>query len=177
MKRVLSEMLSAEEPLPPEEEPLPPEEEPADPVPTDGRFWSDDFEQQSTGNHVPGWVDTAAGNSMNEDDMLFGVSDLGGNRVLGTTSTETNIHSHYITPESVAWSAYEYRGRMLVTDRNKDDPPIAMDRDPPVPSPVGTRRLSPWIMSIRSSSMPSSAATRSQIQPSTEPGPKSSIAV
>ncbi len=43
------------------------------------------------------WVDTQAGNSMAEDDSLFQVVDLGGNEVFGTSSTQTNIHSHYIT--------------------------------------------------------------------------------
>jgi len=55
---------------------------------------------------------------MVEDDSLFGVADLGGNHVFGTSSTKTNIHSHYVSSESAGWSAYEFRGRMLITDPN-----------------------------------------------------------
>ena len=47
----------------------------------------------------------------------------------------------------------------LPTERNSDEPPIAIVREPPVPSPVGTRRLSPWMTSIMSMSTFNSAAT------------------
>ncbi len=65
---------------------------------------------------MPGWVDTKAGNSLVEDDSLFQVMYFGGNRVFGTTSTRTNIHSHYVADGSAEWSAYEFGGRMLITD-------------------------------------------------------------
>jgi hypothetical protein len=65
---------------------------------------------------VPGWVDTKARASMSRDDSLFKVVDRGGNRVFGTTSTANGIHSHYLTLESVDWSGYELRGRVLITD-------------------------------------------------------------
>jgi hypothetical protein len=85
--------------------------------PSDGdALLGNDFESSATGQYVSGWFDTGAGNSMMQDDSLFRVVDLSGNRVFGTTSTLTNIHSHYVGTGSSDWSAYEFRGRMLITD-------------------------------------------------------------
>ena len=50
-----------------------------------------------------------------EDDTLFQVFDLGGNNVFGTTSTQRNIHSHYVGPGGAGFSSYEYTGRMMMT--------------------------------------------------------------
>jgi PKD repeat protein len=74
------------------------------------------FEGYATGAQPTDWTDTAAGNSMSEKDSLFKVMDLGGERVFGTSSTETNIHSHYTGTALEGLSAYEYMGRMMVTD-------------------------------------------------------------
>jgi hypothetical protein len=75
-----------------------------------------DFDTASVGSSVSGWVDTGPDNSLSIDDSLFRVVDVNGNHVLATTSTETNIHSHYVDGESRSWSGYEFRGAMLITD-------------------------------------------------------------
>jgi hypothetical protein len=63
-----------------------------------------------------GWVDTGPGNSRGVDDALFGVLELGRNKVLGTTSAANDIHSHYVTTASPGWSRYEFSGRMRASD-------------------------------------------------------------
>jgi hypothetical protein len=82
----------------------------------EGVVFNSDFESSATGQHVPGWVDTRAGNSMVEDDSLFSVTTLSGNRVFSTSSTQINIHSHYVDGGSAGWSGYELDGRMRVSD-------------------------------------------------------------
>lgn len=74
--------------------------------------WFEDFESSALGAVIPGWLDTAANNSMSEDDSLFRVSDLGGDRVLSTYSTAINIHSHYVGTGSLGWARYDLLGRM-----------------------------------------------------------------
>ena len=56
--------------------------------PSPGSSCSQDFESLSTGTAVPGWRDTSANNSFSEDDSLFAVTDLSGNRVLSTSSPD-----------------------------------------------------------------------------------------
>jgi hypothetical protein len=53
---------------------------------------------------------------MNPDDSLFRVMDLSGERVFGTGSTDTNIHSHQTSGPLVGISAYEYTGRMRISE-------------------------------------------------------------
>jgi len=79
-------------------------------------LWYEDFAMHSVGSFVSSWIDTEAGNSMTENDGLFGVGDLSGNRVFFTQSTDTNIHSHYVSSNSESWSNYELRGRFGITD-------------------------------------------------------------
>jgi len=79
-------------------------------------LWYEDFSMHSVGSFVSSWVDTEAGNSMNEDDGLFEVGDLSGNRAFFTRSTDTNIHSHYVSSNSESWRSYEVRGRLGITD-------------------------------------------------------------
>jgi hypothetical protein len=78
---------------------------------------AEDSETYAAGENFADWLDTAANNSMTEDDRLFQVYDLGGEKVFGTTSTQTNIHSHYFATEIDFVSAYEYTGRMMMTSR------------------------------------------------------------
>jgi hypothetical protein len=52
-------------------------------------FYSEDFESYAGGADPSDWYDSAAGNSLLEDDSLFKVFDLGGNKALGTTSEPT----------------------------------------------------------------------------------------
>jgi len=75
-----------------------------------------DFETYSDGDNPDDWLDTAANNSMTEDDSLFKVFDLGGEKVYGTNSTQTNIHSHYVGAGSDSLAGYEYTGRMMITN-------------------------------------------------------------
>lgn len=42
------------------------------------------------------WVDTGADNSLSTNDGLFSVVNVGSNPALSTTSSLTNIHSHYV---------------------------------------------------------------------------------
>ena len=79
-------------------------------------LWYEDFEASALGSFLPSWVDTAADNSMQENDALFSVAELGSNRVLATSSTAINIHSHYMGSGSSDWSDYELRGGMRVSD-------------------------------------------------------------
>lgn len=109
---------SGTEPEPePEPEPAPtPTPTPTpEPTPTPGAAWSQNFESSATGTAVPAWLDTGANNSLSEDDSLFAVTDLSGNRVFSTSSTATNIHSHYAGTGSRDWSHYELRGRMRIS--------------------------------------------------------------
>jgi hypothetical protein len=82
--------------------------------------YAEDFEAYNDGDDPAGWLDTAANNSMAENDSLFEVFDLSGNKVFGTTSTQTNIHSHYPGPGIDTLSAYEYSGRMMMTSSDGD---------------------------------------------------------
>ena len=80
------------------------------------QIWWENFETLPDSTDPPNWVDTQAGSSLVPDDSLFKVVDLGGNKAFGTESPLNNIHSHYISSGSPDWSAYEYQGRMLITD-------------------------------------------------------------
>jgi hypothetical protein len=118
------------QPLPepePEPEPLPepePEPEPApEPSPEPpggempGALFFDDFEGYTAGQDPFAWFDTSGNNSMNESSRLFSVGPMpDGGQGLVTTSTETNIHSHYVTAESAQWWGYEYFGQMRFSD-------------------------------------------------------------
>ena len=77
---------------------------------------SEDFDSYSVGEDPLYWIDTAANNSMTENDNLFEVFELSGEKVFGTTSTATNIHSHYIGAGNEGFSNYMYSGRMMMTD-------------------------------------------------------------
>ncbi|MCD4808552.1 MAG: hypothetical protein K8R17_01485, partial [Methanosarcinales archaeon] len=80
-----------------------------------GVIYTEDFEDYPAGADPVDWLDTAADNSMLEDDSLFKVFDLSGNKVFGTTSTLANIHSHYMGAGIDTLSSYEYTGRMRMT--------------------------------------------------------------
>lgn len=78
--------------------------------------WSSDFEDVAVGANPSAWVDTRERNSLAVNDALFKVASVGATHALSTSSTQPNIHSHYVTPESQGWAAYEYSGRMQMTD-------------------------------------------------------------
>jgi hypothetical protein len=103
---------------PPQDSPPPPPQDPVDPGDpgTGDAVFRQDFETSATGQYLSGWVDTRAGNSMAQDDSLFSVTTLSGNRVLSTSSTQANIHSHYVSGGSADWSWYELKGRMRISN-------------------------------------------------------------
>jgi hypothetical protein len=78
--------------------------------------YANDFNNHEIGSDPPDWLDTGAGNSLQENDLLFGIDDVGGTRAFGTSSADTNIHSHYVVSGSGAWYDYEYTGRLLITE-------------------------------------------------------------
>ena len=78
-------------------------------------IYTEDFEAYAADENPFDWFDSAVNNSMLEDDSLFKVFDLSGNKAFGTTSTLTNIHSHYMGAGIDALSSYEYTGRMRMT--------------------------------------------------------------
>lgn len=78
-------------------------------------FYSEDFESYAAGSDPADWLDTDADNSMVENDTLFAVSELNGGQVFSTSSTETNIHSHYVGAGSHGYTNYRYAGRMRMT--------------------------------------------------------------
>jgi hypothetical protein len=81
----------------------------------DPAVFTQDFEASALGQQLPGWVDTQAWSITDEDDSLFSVTTLSGNRVFMTSSGQTAIHSHYAGSGSADWFFYEYRGRMRVS--------------------------------------------------------------
>jgi len=104
---------------PPATEPPPPDPDPdpdPDPEPVGDAVWSSNFENVAVAGNPGGWIDTKERHSLAVNDALFKVASIGGSKAFGTTSTQPNIHSHYVTAESERWTSYEYRGRMLLTD-------------------------------------------------------------
>ncbi|PXF56318.1 MAG: hypothetical protein C4B58_13905 [Deltaproteobacteria bacterium] len=77
--------------------------------------YSEGFEAYNDGGDPVDWLDTAANNNMSKDNSLFQVVDVGGEKVFGTASTLTNIHSHYTGSGSTVFSNYEYTARMMMT--------------------------------------------------------------
>lgn len=97
--------------LPPPVTPPPP----PPPPPVGGTpLYFGDFEGQPIGSNAAGWYDTGVANSLVQDDSLFSIGEVGGTRTLSTTSSLSNVHSHFDTSASRAWSGYEYRGRMRI---------------------------------------------------------------
>lgn len=104
---------------PPTPSPPPPSPTPAptsSPPPPSGTLWSQDFQFTATGTSVSGWLDTGSGNSLSENDSLFRVVDVSGNRVLSTSADQSNVHSHYVSSGAAEWTNYEVRGRMRSSD-------------------------------------------------------------
>ncbi|MFC1662626.1 MopE-related protein [Patescibacteria group bacterium] len=77
----------------------------------------EDFEDYSIGIDPPLWLSTGANNSLTEQSGLFSIAQ-DTTKVLGTSSTLTNIHSHYIGPNADLWSNYEFTGKMKLSDLN-----------------------------------------------------------
>jgi hypothetical protein len=81
---------------------------------TGGRLLWENFDGYAPGADPAGWVDTGTGRSR-ADDALFRVEGFGSQRIFVTRSEE-EVYSHYVTPESESWTAYEFSGRMRITD-------------------------------------------------------------
>jgi len=118
-----NEIFVAIDSVDPVPDPVPDPEPTPDPIPDPGAgqpegpvVFSEGFDAFAVGQDPDGWRDTAANNSMVEDDTLFRTASEGGNGVLETTSTATNIHSHLLAGGSQAWSRYELAGRMKIGD-------------------------------------------------------------
>ncbi len=69
------------------------------------------FDSYAPGADPTNWFDTGANNSLIQDDSLFKTSTIGGAAAFGTSSTLTNIHSHYVAPGS-SWGSMTFTGRM-----------------------------------------------------------------
>jgi hypothetical protein len=79
---------------------------------------SEDFETLVAGEDPSDWLDTGPGNSLTEDDALFGVFDFGSNLAFGTADGGSNIHSHYVGAGAASLANYEFTGRMRITNPN-----------------------------------------------------------
>jgi hypothetical protein len=80
--------------------------------------FSEDFKNYTAGSDPSGWLDTTGSNSMVEDDSLFKIFDVAGNKVFGTASTLTNIHSHHTACYVDKLAVVELSGQMMITDPN-----------------------------------------------------------
>jgi len=76
----------------------------------------EDFNTNAVCENPYAWLDTDADNSMLPNDALFAAMALNGDMVLGTDSTLTNIHSHYVSAASATWSSYDLTGRVRISD-------------------------------------------------------------
>jgi PKD repeat protein len=79
---------------------------------------SENFEGYDSGQDPVDWNDTAKGNSFNEAPNLFKTSKVGDTVTFGTSSSETNIHSHYNGDGALDWTNYICTGKMYITDKN-----------------------------------------------------------
>jgi hypothetical protein len=85
-------------------------------TPTNFSELNDDFQNYPVGSSPSNWLNTKAGNSMVEDKNLFKVFNINQNKVFGTTSTSTNIHSHHVKSYINKLTSIEYSGRMMMTN-------------------------------------------------------------
>ena len=76
------------------------------------------FNSYAAGTDPPGWMDTGANNSLVEDDSLFKVYDVGGQKAFGTASSLTNIHSHYVAAAYDATNGFIFAGRLRMSAAN-----------------------------------------------------------
>lgn len=74
------------------------------------------FDLTEIGQDPPGWFDTGAFNSLSEANLFEVMALSDGNKVFGTRSESTNIHSHWLIENSDRWSGYEVNGRMRVAN-------------------------------------------------------------
>ncbi|MGE0622630.1 MAG: hypothetical protein AB7O54_08420 [Pseudomonadales bacterium] len=77
----------------------------------------EDFTGLSVGEDPLDWFDTGSNYSLVQSDGLFQVFSLDGDPVLGTSSTQTNIHTHYLGSRNTTGPGYELTGRMRISNR------------------------------------------------------------
>jgi hypothetical protein len=87
-------------------------------IPTTFSELNENFQNHPVGSSPSMWLSTKANNSMVEDKNLFKVFNINKNRVFGTTSTLTNIHSHSVKSYVDKLSSFEYSGRMMMTHQD-----------------------------------------------------------
>ena len=78
--------------------------------------FSEDFESYNAGQDPSDWKDTKKNNKFTADQRLFKTATVDGTTAFGTTSSDTNVHSHYDGGDSLSWSNYTFTGRMYLTD-------------------------------------------------------------
>lgn len=78
-------------------------------------FMSENFESYRAGADPLHWTDTEANFSLRAKDSLFKTTSLSTIN-FGTTSGDSNIHSHYTADGSSEWKNVEVSGRMMVTN-------------------------------------------------------------
>lgn len=82
--------------------------------PRSAPLFAEDFAGYSGDKDPAGWIDTAAGNSTEQDDSQFKTSRLGGQMAFGCETKDDNVHSHVAAPQAAHWTNYAYSGRMYV---------------------------------------------------------------
>ena len=70
---------------------------------------------ETAGVDPAGWLDTGANNSLAENDSLFATMAVDGGIAFGTSSTATNIHSHYTAASYDAGVGIVLTGRMRMS--------------------------------------------------------------
>lgn len=94
--------------------PLPGSTATATNTPSASSGYSEDFEGYGVNQDPSDWYDSIADNKMAQDDSLFKTASVGGTMAFGTTSTDPNIHSHYVGGGAPT-SGYRYSGRLYIT--------------------------------------------------------------
>ena len=148
---------------------------PTDPnVPTDpnapstpsnaGPPLGESFNSYRAGQDPDGWEDSASGSTATGDPALFETAELAdGTIAYGTTSSTTDIHSHFLTAVARDWTSYEYSGRMMSDTLNGDAGVTVLSQ---FPTALAYYRLSrtgagPFSVSVRGGGQLVCAATPS----------------
>jgi len=77
-----------------------------------GILLSEDFESYAAGANPVDWRDQR---QTLQDADLYQAFSVDGTQALGTSSTETNIYSHYVGAGSAGWQNYQVTGRLRYT--------------------------------------------------------------
>jgi len=95
---------------------------PDDPAPDLMPAYRTTFNAEPLDSDPRGWIDTTLFSSMEQEDSLFKVKAVPGNKsadkAFGTSSRMPGIHSHYVQIPDADLYSYEFRGRMMSTRRD-----------------------------------------------------------